>query len=57
MKGLAVEFGINRLTVSAYLRRAEVPLRRAGLGPQQAIEVVSLCEAGWSPAGLPSGST
>jgi hypothetical protein len=29
MKDLAVEFGINRLTVSAHLRRAGVPLRRA----------------------------
>jgi len=46
MKGLAAEFGINRLTESAYVHRADVPIRRAGLGLQLAVEVVSLYQAG-----------
>ena len=48
MKDLAVEFGINRLTVSAHLRRAGVPLRRSGLDTEQTAEAARLYDAGWS---------
>jgi hypothetical protein len=48
MKELAVEFGLNRVTVSAYLRRAEIPVRPVGLGPQEMIEMIDLYKAGWS---------
>jgi DNA-binding CsgD family transcriptional regulator len=48
MKELAFEFNLNRVTVSSYLRRAEVPLRRPGLDPKQAGEVAHLYAAGWS---------
>lgn len=52
MKELAVEFGINRVTVSSYLRQAQVPLRRVGLSTEQAVEAVGLYEAGWSSGRL-----
>ena len=52
MKDLAVEFGINRLTVSAHLRRAGVPLRRSGLDTEQTAEAARLYDAGWSPVKL-----
>jgi len=52
MEQLAAGFGINRVTVSAHLRRAEVPLRRAGLDPQQAAEAACLYKAGWSSGKL-----
>lgn len=52
MKELAIEFDINRLTVSAHLRRAGVPLRGAGLDPKQAAEVAHLYRAGWSSGRL-----
>lgn len=48
MKELAAEFGVNRLTVSAHLRRAGVPIRRCGLDHDQADEAVRLYKAGWS---------
>jgi predicted DNA binding protein len=38
MKDLAGEFGVDRRTVSTYLRRAEVPVRRGGLDHDDAIE-------------------
>jgi predicted transcriptional regulator len=37
MKELAAEFGIDRRTVSTYLRRASVDVRRGGLDPEQAV--------------------
>jgi DNA-binding CsgD family transcriptional regulator len=52
MKDLAVEFGINRLTVSAHLRRAGVPLRRSGLDTEQTAEAARLYDAGWSSVKL-----
>lgn len=48
MRELAAEFDINRVTVSAHLRRAKVPIRRGGLSPEQAAEAIGLYEAGWS---------
>jgi DNA-binding CsgD family transcriptional regulator len=51
-KELAVEFSINRLTVSAHLRRAKVPTRRKGLDQERAVEVAVLYEAGWSSGQL-----
>ena len=36
MKELAAEFGINRNTVKAHLRRSEAALRRLGLDAEQA---------------------
>ncbi len=53
MKELVAEFGINRLTVSAHLRRAGVPTRREGLDPEQAVEVVAVYQAGWSSGQRP----
>lgn len=44
----AAEFGIHRLTVSAHLRRAKIPIRRGGLSQNQAAETAALYEAGWS---------
>lgn len=52
MKELAAELGIDRRTVSAYLRRAEVPVRRGGLDHKQVIEAGRLYEAGWSSGQL-----
>jgi hypothetical protein len=52
MKELAVEFGINRLTVSVHLRRALVLPRRGGLDQEQAVEAARLYEAGWSSGRL-----
>lgn len=52
MKVLAAEFGINRATVSSYLRRPDVPLRRGGLSGQEAVEVAHLYRAGWSSGQL-----
>jgi hypothetical protein len=48
MKERAAELGISRLTVSTYLCRAQVPPRRRGLDPQQAVEAAHLYETGWS---------
>lgn len=48
MKDLAAEFGINRVTVSIHLRRAEDLLRRTGLDPEQTAEAASLYRTGWS---------
>jgi hypothetical protein len=50
MKDLAV--GINRLTVSAHLRRVGVPLRRSGLDTEQTAEAARLYDAGWSSVKL-----
>jgi DNA-binding CsgD family transcriptional regulator len=52
MKELAAEFGINRLTVSAHLRRSNIPVRPDGLDQEQAVEVAGLYEAGWSSGRL-----
>ncbi len=52
MRELAAEFGINRMTVSAHLRRARAPLRRAGLSAEQTAKAVDLYEAGWSSGRL-----
>jgi DNA-directed RNA polymerase specialized sigma24 family protein len=52
MKELAAEFDINRLTVSAHLRRASVRPRRGGLDHEQAVEAARLYEAGWSSGRL-----
>jgi hypothetical protein len=52
MKELAAEFGINRLTVSAHIRRAGIRARRDGLDEQQAAEATHLYEAGWSSGKL-----
>jgi hypothetical protein len=52
MKELAAEFGINRRTVPAHLRRAGVPIRRGGLDHDQVAEAASLDEAGWSSGRL-----
>jgi len=52
MKELAAEFGINRRTVPAHLRRAGVPIRRGGLDHDQVADAVNLYEAGWSSGRL-----
>jgi hypothetical protein len=52
MKEMASEFDINRLTVSAHLRRASVRPRRGGLDHEQAVEAARLYETGWSSGGL-----
>ena len=52
MKLLAVEFDINRLTVSRHLRRAAVQIRVAGLDEKEMVEVSHLYEAGWSSGRL-----
>jgi DNA-binding transcriptional regulator LsrR (DeoR family) len=52
MKELAAEFGINRVTVSAQLRRANVPLRQAGFRLEHTAEAAVLYEAGWSSGRL-----
>jgi DNA-directed RNA polymerase specialized sigma24 family protein len=48
MKELAGEFGVSRQTVGGHLRRAKVPVRRAGLVSGQLAEVVALYESGWT---------
>jgi hypothetical protein len=48
--GLSSRFGIERRTVSAILKRHDVPMRRRGLSPEQVDESVQLYEAGWSLA-------
>lgn len=52
IKELAAEFGINRMTVSSYLRRTGAPLRRPGLDAEQTAEAVDLYEAGRSSGRL-----
>ena len=52
MKEIAAEFGIDRRTVPAYLRRAGVETRRGGLDDRQALEATWLYEAGWSSGRL-----
>ena len=52
MKELAVEFDINRLTVSSHLRREAVQIRRTGLDEKEVDEVSHLYEAGWSSGRL-----
>lgn len=52
MKELAAEFGIDRRTVSTYLHRAEVAVRRGGLDQDQAVEAARLYGAGWSSGKL-----
>jgi transposase len=52
IKELAAEFGINRNTVTAHLRRANIPLRQPGLGAAQTAEVADLYQAGWSSGRL-----
>ena len=47
---LGNQFGINRRTVSAILRRQGVEMRRRGLSPEQVEEAVQLYESGWSLA-------
>lgn len=47
---LGERFGISRQTVSRYLHRRGVPMRRQGLTPEQIDEAVRLYEAGWSLA-------
>jgi hypothetical protein len=52
MKELAAEFGINRVTVSAHLHRANVPTRRGGLDEGRADEAGRPYQAGWSSGRL-----
>jgi DNA-binding CsgD family transcriptional regulator len=52
MKELATEFGIDRRTVSAHLRRAGIAARRRGLDQEQIIEAARLYGAGWSSGRL-----
>ena len=52
MKELSAEFGIDRRTVSAYLRRASVDVRRGGLDQEQALVATRLYESGWSSGRL-----
>jgi DNA-binding transcriptional regulator LsrR (DeoR family) len=52
MKQLAVEFNINRLTVSRHLRRAGVQIRVAGLDETKLVEASHLYESGWSSGRL-----
>jgi hypothetical protein len=52
MKQLAVEFRIDRRTVSSYLRRAGIARRRGGLDQEQTREAARLYEAGWSAGRL-----
>lgn len=48
IKELAVEFDLDRKTVSAVLRREGVELRPRGLSPEQIDQAVQLYEQGWS---------
>jgi DNA-binding CsgD family transcriptional regulator len=52
MKELAVEFDINRLTVSGHLLRAAVQIRKGGLDDEEMVEVSHLYDAGWSSGRL-----
>jgi hypothetical protein len=52
MRELSAEFGIDRRTVSTYLRRAGVAVRRGGLDQEQTIEAAGLYQAGWSSGRL-----
>jgi DNA-directed RNA polymerase specialized sigma24 family protein len=52
MKELAVEFGVDRRTVSTHLRRAEIATRQRGLDEEQVQEAADLYEAGWSSGRL-----
>jgi hypothetical protein len=52
MRELAAEFDINRMMVSAHLRRARTLLRRTGVDAQQTAEAVDLSGAGWSSGRL-----
>lgn len=52
MEDLGAELGIDRRTVSTYLRRARVGTRRGGLDQDQVLEAARLYEAGWSSARL-----
>jgi predicted DNA-binding protein (UPF0251 family) len=45
---LGERFGIDRKTVSRILHRHDVPMRRAGLRPEQVREAVRLYDQGWS---------
>lgn len=57
MQVLTAELGIDRRTVSGYLRRAEVPARRGGLDDEEILAAGLLYEAGWSSGQLARGST
>ena len=48
MKALAEQFGIHRCTVAAWLKAANVPLRRQGVSEVELPEVTRLYAAGWS---------
>lgn len=48
LRGLAKQFHIHRLTVSAHLARRGVPVHRAGLDSVQAKEPARLYQAGWT---------
>ncbi len=49
---LGREFGIHRVTVSAHLKRAGVPMRRLGLDESLRAEITRLRDEGWSYARL-----
>lgn len=49
-KELAGRFGIHRVTVAGYLKRAGVPIRHRGLSPDQVPEAARLDEQGLSLA-------
>jgi uncharacterized protein (DUF433 family) len=49
---LAVDFGINRNTVSSILRSSGIELRRRGLPAGSVAEVAALYLAGWSLTGI-----
>jgi len=57
MKELATDFGVNRNTVSSYLRRAGVLLRQSGLDAEQTAGRHQMTWNGTSDNGsaLPSG--
>jgi lambda repressor-like predicted transcriptional regulator len=50
VKGLAIEFGVHRTTVTQHLQRNGVPLRRRGLDDQQVDQAMHLYRQGWSLA-------
>lgn len=52
MRELATDIGVDRRTVSTYLRRAGVAVRRGGLDQKRAVEAAQLYEAGWSSGRL-----
>jgi len=45
---LARDFGINRDTVYAHLKRQGIELRETGLQPDELLEAIRLYEDGWS---------